>query len=98
MVEEVELPETGDPATEEAPDIPQEPAPPIYDRFLYVNVAAMRAKQLRRGALPRLGQPGEETSLPIKPERIAMEEVRRGMVHYQVPAPKVKHAGGDAQA
>jgi hypothetical protein len=29
-------------------------APPITNRFLFVNVAAMRAKQLRRGAKPRL--------------------------------------------
>ena len=37
----------------EAADIPQlpaEPAVPITSRFLYVDVAALRAKQLRRGA------------------------------------------------
>lgn len=65
------------------------PAKPINDRFLFVDVAALRAKQLRRGALPRLGH--DETTRsegPIKPERIAMEEVRRGLVYYDVPAPK----------
>ena len=66
-----------------------EPAAPITDRFLFVDVAAMRAKQLRRGALPRLGLHGEASGhLPIKAERIAMEEVRRGLVHYEVPEPK----------
>jgi DNA-directed RNA polymerase subunit K/omega len=50
-----------------------------------VDVAARRAKQLRRGALPRLGQESEGAPQPIKPERIAMEEVRRGLVHYDVP-------------
>jgi DNA-directed RNA polymerase subunit K/omega len=96
MADEVELPDTQDATGEEAPAIPQEPAPPIYDRFLYVNVAAMRAKQLRRGALPRLGQPGEDTNLPLKPERVAMEEVRRRMVHYELPVPKPRPVEADA--
>ena len=30
------------------PLIPTEPVPPIYSRFLFVDVAALRAKQLRR--------------------------------------------------
>ena len=58
------------------------PAAPITSRFLFVDVAAQRAKQLRRGALPRLerGLPG-----PHKLERIAMEEVRTGAIHYTLP-------------
>lgn len=67
------------------PQIPSEPAPPITSRFLYVDVAALRAKQLRRGARPRLG---DEMHLPHKAERVAMEEVRRGLVYYDVPEPK----------
>jgi RNA polymerase Rpb6 len=39
----------------EQTDATARPAPPISNRFLFVNVAAMRAKQLRRGAKPRLG-------------------------------------------
>ena len=35
------------------PQIPAEPAPPITSRFLFVDVAALRAKQLRRGARVR---------------------------------------------
>ncbi len=64
---------------------PHVSAPPITSRFLFVDVAAMRAKQLRRGARPRLG-PNE--SLPHKAERIAMREVTQGLVDYEVPAPK----------
>jgi DNA-directed RNA polymerase subunit K/omega len=64
------------------------PAPPITGRFLFVDVAARRAKQLRRGALPRLGQDGDSSIHPIKAERVAMEEVRRGLVHYEVPPVK----------
>ena len=59
-----------------------EPAAPITSRFLFVDVAAQRAKQLRRGALPRLERAG---TIPHKLERIAMEEVRHGVIHYTLP-------------
>ena len=70
---------------QEPPKIPPEPLPPIESRFLFVDVAALRAKQLRKGARPRL-----EDELPQhhKAERVAMEEVRRGLVYYDVPAHK----------
>ena len=54
----------------------------ITSRFLFVDVSAQRAKQLRRGALPRL----ERTGSPHKLERIAMEEVRTGVIEYSLPA------------
>ncbi len=60
------------------------PAEPITSRFLFVDVAAQRAKQLRRGALPRLER-GTVTSGHHKLERVAMEEVRRGVIHYTLP-------------
>jgi len=67
-------------------------AVPIDSRFLFVDVAAMRAKQLRRGALVRLSAEDElhdpHKAPPRKAERIAMEEVRRDLVLYEVPAPK----------
>jgi DNA-directed RNA polymerase subunit K/omega len=71
------------PEQPEAPTVPAEPAPPIESRFLFVDVAALRAKQLRRGARLRLD--GDETTMPHKAERLAMEEVRRGLVYYDVP-------------
>ena len=75
------------PAQVDAPLVPAEPPPPIQSRFLFVDVAALRAKQLRRGARVRFeAEPG--SSAPHKPERMAMEEVRRGLVHYEVPAAK----------
>lgn len=74
-------------AQAENPAIPAEPLPPIQSRFLFVDVAALRAKQLRRGAHVRFdSEPG--TPAPHKPERVAMEEVRRGLVYYQVLPPK----------
>ncbi|MBA2604983.1 MAG: DNA-directed RNA polymerase subunit omega [Acidobacteria bacterium] len=57
-------------------------APLITSRFLFVDVAAQRAKQLRRGALPRLER---VASAPHKLERVAMEEVRQGVIQYQLP-------------
>ena len=73
-----------------APLIPTEPVPPIHSRFLFVDVAALRAKQLRRGA--RLRILSDEGPLPRKAERLAMEEVKRGLVMYDVPP--VKGAAG----
>ena len=74
------------PSTEEGPVVPAEPVPPIQSRFLFVDVAALRAKQIRRGARVRL-QDEEEAPALHKPERVAMEEVRRGLVYYKVPEP-----------
>ena len=74
-----------EPQPPDAPMIPAEPLPPIQSRFLFVDVAALRAKQLRRGARVRIDE-GEH--LPKKAERVAMEEVRRGLVFYEVPEHK----------
>lgn len=93
-----------DPAAE-AVERPE--APPIESRFLFVDVAALRAKQLRRGAKSRLepadpepappppapaaaAAPGTPaTGLPvvrkIKAERVAMQEVQRGLVEWSLP-------------
>jgi DNA-directed RNA polymerase subunit K/omega len=81
-----------EPATE--PDTPPAPRPkatPIESRFLFVDVAALRAKQLRRGALSRLDAedpPEAHRPNPHKAERVAMEEVRRCLVLYEVPLSK----------
>ena len=80
MDETTQVPEQLEPADE--PKIPAEPLPPIQSRFLFVDVAALRAKQLRRGARPRLG---DQVQVPHKAERVAMEEVKRGLVFYDVP-------------
>ena len=82
-----------DPAAEpEAPPVPRPRAPVIESRFLFVDVAAMRAKQLRRGALPRLDEDdnAEHRPHPHKAERIAMEEVKRCLVLYDVPPTSAK--------
>lgn len=77
----------------DSPLVPAESPPPISSRFLFVDVAALRAKQLRRGAQRRFEtDPG--TPAPIKAERAAMEEVRRGLVDYKVPDPRTWHGEG----
>lgn len=65
---------------------------PMVRRFLFVDVASLRAKQLRKGALNRIAlavAAGETTvrETGLKPERVAMEEVRRGYVSYDLPEP-----------
>ena len=72
----------------EEPEAPREPAAPIESRFLFVDVAALRAKQLRRGAklrLPEQTAEAESGPRPVKAERLAMTEVRHGLVDWSLP-------------
>ncbi|MDA1094062.1 MAG: DNA-directed RNA polymerase subunit omega [Acidobacteria bacterium] len=77
------------------PRTPAQPAPLITNRFLFVDVASQRVKQLRRGALPRLAQfrpnpeTGERPPVTLRLERLAMEEVAEGLVEYNVPPQNV---------
>ena len=72
------------------PRIPEVPAEPITSRFLFVDVASRRAKQLRRGALPRLEalrpdpETGQRPEVKSRLERVAMEEVENGLVVYSL--------------
>ena len=97
MVDENLTPETPLESAEQ-PAQPFEKVAPPESRFLYVDVAALRAKQLRRGARPRLeglaeGVPSADQ--PRKPERVAMEEVRQGLVPFELPQPAPKPTGED---
>ena len=53
----------------------------IHSRFLFVDIAAQRANQLIRGARRRI----DTRDMPRKLERVAMEEVRHGLIEYHVP-------------
>jgi len=72
------------------PRIPDERVPPIASRFLFVDVSSRRAKQLRRGALPRLKalrpdpETGQRAEVTTRLERVAMEEVEQGLVVYEL--------------
>jgi DNA-directed RNA polymerase subunit K/omega len=91
---EAEIPQVepvaGDGLAEDAPIIHPKAAP-IESRFLFVDVAALRAKQLRRGARPRLDQAEEiiPVSKAVKAERVAMEEVKQHLVQWDLPDFKV---------
>ncbi len=62
----------------------QESGPGEISRFRAVVVAALRAKQLRRGSKPRI----ESNPNRHKDTSIAMEEVRRGLINFtQFPVP-----------
>ena len=67
-----------------------------------MDIAAQRAKQLRRGALNRLTLAGIDIdiapALPHKAERIAMEEVRRGFVPYNLPDHKPPQSSPEGTA
>jgi DNA-directed RNA polymerase subunit omega len=49
----------------------------IDSKYRLVLLAAKRSKQLQRGAKPRIYNPAKKTT------RVALEEVRRGLVRYQ---------------
>lgn len=89
---DAEIPQVEPAATEPEAAVDDSPiihptAPPIESRFLYVDVSALRAKQLRRGARPRLGQLEEHipVSKAVKAERVAMEEVKQNLVLWDLP-------------
>jgi len=95
VMDEMNEPNDQDPG----PQIPAEPAPPISSRFLFVDVAALRAKQLRRGARLRLNETDTAVAAQAlhKAERLAMEEVRKGLVSYDVPPTPEQKAGGQSE-
>ncbi len=108
MSEEQELPTTAvaeaDQTDEQIPEpvpepIKRDPMPPVESRFMFVDIAALRAKQLRRGALARVpsGPEAESESTPApKLERIAMQEIEKGLIVYQIPDPDADKATTDA--
>jgi len=80
---EVEIPQE----EQNVEDGPRPKAQPIESRFLFVDVSALRAKQLRRGARPRLAEKAADDATPrsAKAERVAMDEVHQGLVEWSLP-------------
>lgn len=54
--------------------------PEVDSKYRLIILAAKRSKQLQRGAQPRI----EIDPLKHKPTRIALEEVMRGRVHFDI--------------
>jgi len=70
------------------PPEPREPMPAIESRFMLVDLAALRTKQLRRGASPRVSGslPGTEPGTTSrKLERVAVAEIDEGLIVYDLP-------------
>ncbi|MCL6482264.1 MAG: DNA-directed RNA polymerase subunit omega [Firmicutes bacterium] len=53
---------------------------PPANKFAFVHIAAKRARQLQTGAPPLLPNPRSS-----KPTRMAMEELSRGLLEYELP-------------
>jgi DNA-directed RNA polymerase omega subunit len=52
--------------------------PEIDSKYRKILIAAKRSKQLQKGARPRVQMPN------AKPTRIAIEEVTRGLVDFEI--------------
>ena len=106
MSQEIEAPEA-QPASNntETTEVSKtrEPMPPVESRFMFVDIAALRAKQLRNGARPRVDslnrqdRAAESVQTPQKIERIAMREVEEGMIVYDLPSLEKKSEDSTAK-
>lgn len=68
-------------ANEELNDIAEETtAPEIDSKYRLIILAAKRSKQLQRGARPRI----DIDAVKHKNTRIALEEVMRGRVNFEI--------------
>jgi DNA-directed RNA polymerase subunit omega len=65
--------------------------PEIDSRYRLIVVAALRSKQLQRGATPRI----EGDTQRRKPTSIALEEVKRGLVPFTIIKEEKKVKGND---
>ena len=54
--------------------------PEVDSKYRLIILAAKRSKQLQRGASPRIDIDAQKH----KPTRIALEEVMRGRVHFDI--------------
>ena len=68
------------PSTEQTEEIAEDSAQEVDSKYRLIILAAKRSKQLQRGATPRIDIDPQKH----KPTRIALEEVIRGRVHFEV--------------
>jgi DNA-directed RNA polymerase subunit omega len=61
-------------------DVEGSQSPEVDSKYRLIILAAKRSKQLQRGASPRI----EIDPQKHKPTRIALEEVMRGRVHFEI--------------
>ena len=99
---DVEDASESDEAVEAIPE--REPMPPIESRFMFVDIASLRAAQLRRGALARVTMgsavadtDGDTTSGPVKLEHVAIQELKEGLIVYELPEEPKPEIGSDVK-
>ena len=98
---DVEDASESDEAVEAIPE--REPMPPIESRFMFVDIASLRAAQLRRGALPRVTMgsvadtDGDPTLGPVKLEHVAIQELKEGLIVYELPEEPKAEIGSDVK-
>jgi DNA-directed RNA polymerase subunit omega len=66
--------------TEGESTVPENDSQEIDSKYRLIILAAKRSKQLQRGARPRIDIDAQKH----KPTRIALEEVMRGRVHFDI--------------
>jgi DNA-directed RNA polymerase omega subunit len=67
--------------------------PGVDSRYRLIVVAALRSKQLQRGAASRI----EEDTQRRKNTSIAIEEVKRGLVPFTITSPDAKDGAAEVQ-
>ena len=55
--------------------------PPIDSKYRKILIAAKRSKQIQKGAMPRI-----KMTTSVKPTRVALEEVERGLIGFEITA------------
>jgi DNA-directed RNA polymerase subunit omega len=69
--------------------VPESDSQEIDSKYRLIILAAKRSKQLQRGARPRIDIDAQKH----KPTRIALEEVIRGRVHFDIKPSDKDHSG-----
>jgi DNA-directed RNA polymerase subunit omega len=55
--------------------------PRIDSKYRKILIAAKRSKQIQKGAMPRI-----KMTNSVKPTRVALEEVERGLIGFEITA------------
>lgn len=53
--------------------------PQIDSKYHKILIAAKRSKQIQKGAMPRI-----KMTNSVKPTRVALEEVERGLIGFEI--------------
>lgn len=53
--------------------------PQIDSKYRKILIAAKRSKQIQKGAMPRI-----KMTNSVKPTRVALEEVERGLIGFEI--------------